>query len=94
MGPDQETKRAALGYAVALVSSLTRTATYLSLELAQLKRLLSGEEPVPEVVFLKALELLMAAKAAELAAARDAMRDSHLPEITPALERLLDKPKA
>jgi len=93
MRPDQETKRAALGYAVALVSSLGRTARYLEMQPAQLKRLLSGEEAVPEPVFLKALELLMAAKAAELAAAKDSMRGSHLPEVTAALELLLSKPK-
>lgn len=91
MQPDPDTKRAAVGFAVALVASVNRTAAYLGIEVEQLKRLLQGIEPVPQAVFLKALELLMAAKAAELAAARESMRYSHLPDITAALEGLLRK---
>ena len=88
---DANTKRAALGYAAALLSSLNHAAAHLGLEPDELRILLRGDGPVPDPLFLKALELLMAAKAAELAAARRVVQESRLPQITPDLDKLLSR---
>lgn len=88
---DRDTKRAALGYAVALVASLNRAAVHFGLEVPELKNLLQGSNPVPEPLFLKALDLLMAAKSAELAAARKTLESSDLPQVNAVLEELLRK---
>lgn len=88
---DADTRRAALGYAAALLSSLNHAASHFGLEPDELRILLRGNGPVPEPVFMKALELLMAAKSAELLAARRVVQESRLPQITPELDRLLGK---
>jgi hypothetical protein len=88
---DLDTKRAALGYAVALIASLNRAAAHFGVEVPELRNLLQGSNPVPEPLFVKALELLMAAKAAELAAARKTLEGTDLPQVTAVLEKLLRK---
>ena len=90
---DKDTKRGAVGYAVALIGSVNRAAEHLGVAKSDLKDMLGGYEDVPEPVFLKALELLMVAKAAELEAARTVHRASDLPRITEGLELLLKKPQ-
>ena len=76
---------------MALIGSVNRAAEQLGVHKAALKEMLRGEQPVPEPLFLEALELLMAAKTAELDAARSVLRASDLPRITESLERLLKK---
>ena len=88
---DTDTKRGAVGYAVALIGSVNRAAEHLGVAKPELKDMLAGYQDVPEPLFLKALELLMAAKAAELDAARTVHHASDLPRITEGLELLLKK---
>ena len=91
MRADQDTKRAALGYLVALIASLDRAAARLSVKVAELRALLTGHGDVPEGMFLEAVEMLLRATADERAAARDRIMISNLPDITPELERLLER---
>ena len=93
MVTDKDTKRGAVGYAVALIGSVNRAAEHLGIDKAGLKEILHGEQSVPEPVFVKALDLLLKAKALELDTARSVLRASDLPRITEALELLLKKPQ-
>jgi hypothetical protein len=88
---DRETKRAALGYAVALIASLGRAAVWLGIEVDELKALLKGAEPVPEPLFLKSLDLLVTAKAADLVMAKKTLEATNFPQVTVSLEELLRK---
>jgi hypothetical protein len=90
---ENDTKRGAVGYAVALIGSVRRAAEYLGVGRPELGEILRGSQPVPEPVFLRALDLLMTAKAAELDAARTVLQASDLPRITAELELLLKKPQ-
>lgn len=88
---DQDTKRAALGYAVALIGSLGRTAAHFGADIKQMRAWLEGGEAVPKGVFHAAVELLLAAQPADLDEAKERLGASNLPAPTAALERLLNK---
>lgn len=87
----RDTKRAAVGYVVAVVGSLSRAAEHLGTKPGELREWLQGDKDVPKAAFVAAVDFLLAATEARLEAARDIIERSKLPALTPQLERLLEK---
>jgi len=56
---DNDAKRAAIGHVVAVVGSLSRTASHFGVSVADLKAWLQGNSDVPNTAFLTSVDFLL-----------------------------------